>query len=381
MTSFLRRSALVWAAVLLVVLVGAFRPETPVIGFAGSFVTGQYPLHAAIAAVLGILIGLAARKAGAPVVGWATATVALAVTVGMVTVLAAQGRAAAGEGVRLDWTSALTGIGQPSGNPDRTVEYAPGRSMDLYLPAGPGPHPTMVWTHGGSWTSGDRTDRTAMHRWLADRGWAVAAIDYRFPPPEPIGREQQRDVACAVDRIRSGAEGELDPGRLVLGGQSAGATLALGAASGLLDGTLACSEAPAAFGGTGPADAPPPAPGPPPVGVVAFHPPVDLTLIDPGLQQTLLGGAAADAPGLLRLLSPAEQVRPELPPTLILLGSADHYVFPDRVVAYDAELRAAGVPGRLVTVPYADHVFDRPFGSPGAQLAREAVLRFLTDPG
>lgn len=378
MTSFLRVFALVWSAALLIILVGAFRPETPVLGLAGSFVTGQYPLHVALAAVLGILIGLGVRRAGAPFTGYATMTVALATVIGMVTVLAAQGRAASDEGVRLDWTAALTALGQPPGEPDRTVQYAPGRELDLYLPSGPGPHPTMVWMHGGSWVRGDRDDRTALHRWLADRGWAVAAIDYRLPPPEPVGRDQQRDVACAVDWVRAHTGDDLDPAQLVLAGQSAGATLALSTASGLLDGTVACSEAPAASGGTGPADAPPPTPGPPPVGVVGFHPPVDLSLIDPDLQRTLLGGAAADAPGLMRLLSPSQQVRPGLPPTLLLLGSADHYVDPGRVTAYDAELRAAGVPGRLVTVPYADHVFDRPFGSPGAQLSREAVIRFLS---
>lgn len=385
MTSFLRVLGPAWSAVLLVVLVGAFRPETPVLGLAGSFLTGRYPLHVALAAVLGILLGLAARKAGAPLVGYATATVALAAVIGMVAVLAAQGRAAAGEGVRLDWTAALTRVGQPSGEPDRTVEFAPGRELDLYLPSGPGPHPTMVWVHGGSWVGGERDDRTTMNRWLADRGWAVAAVDYRLPETgwgaadaAPVGRDQQRDVACAVDWVRAHPGTELDPGRLVLAGQSAGATLALGTTSGLLDGTLACSEAPAAYGGTGPADAPPPVPGPPPIGVVAYHPPVDLALVDPDLQQTLFGGAAADAPGLMRLLSPSEQVRPGLPPTLLLLGSADHYVHPERVTAYDAELRAAGTPGRLVTVPYADHVFDQPFGSPGAQLTREAMIRFLS---
>ncbi|GAA1402672.1 hypothetical protein GCM10009613_62990 [Pseudonocardia kongjuensis] len=381
MTSFLRALALLWAAVLLFVLVGAFRPETPVAGFAGSFVTGQYPLHLALAAVLGILFGLAARSAGARFSGYAAATLSLAAVVGMVTVLAAQGRAAAAEGVRLDWTAALTEIGQPAGDPDRSVEFTEGRALDLYLPSGPGPHPVLVWVHGGSWVRGDREDRTALNRWLADRGWAVAAVDYRLPPPEPVGRDQQRDVACAVDWIRANAGGELDPGRLVLAGQSAGATLALSTTSGLLDGTLACSDAPASAGGTGPADAPLPAPGPPPAGVVAYYPPVDLALIDPDLQQTLFGGPAADAPGLMRLLSPSEQVRADLPPTLLLLGSADHYVYPDRVAAYDRELRDAGVPGRLVTVPYADHVFDRPFGSPGAQLTREAVIRFLTGVG
>lgn len=381
MSWFLRVVALVWTAVLLIVLVGAYRPQTPVAGFAGSFVTGWYPLHATVLAVLAIALGMLVRRAGMPATGYLTAVVGLAATIGLVGVLAAQGRAAAGEGVRLDWTAALTGVGQPSGSPDRTVEFAPGLAMDVYLPSGPGPHPTMVWIHGGSWTGGDREDRTTLHRWLAERGWAVASVDYRLPPPEPVGRDQQRDVACAVERIRSGAEDGLDPSRLVLGGQSAGATLALGVASGLDDGTLACSTAPAAAGGTGPADAPSPAPGPPPLGVVAYHPAVDLTTIDPSLQRTLFGGPADAAPGPVRLLSPAEQVRPGLPPTLLLLGSADHYVSPERITAYDRELRAAGVPGRLVTVPYADHVFDRPFGSPAAQMTRETVIRFLTGLG
>lgn len=372
MITFLRVLALVWSAVLLVVLVGAFRPQVPVVGFAGSFVTGWYPLHATLAALAGIVLGLAARRAGMPVTGYLTAGVAVAATIGLVAVLAAQGRAAAAEGVRLDWTAMLTVVGQPSGDPDRTVEFAPGRAMDLYLPDGPGPHPTVVWVHGGSWVRGDREDRTALHRWLAERGWAVASIDYRLPPPEPVGRDQQRDVACAVDRIRAGLDGRLDPSRLVLAGQSAGATLALSVASGLDDGTLACSGAPGA---------PPPTPGPAPVGVVAYYPVVDLTTIDPSLQRALFGGPAAGAPGLVRLLSPVEQVRPGLPPTLLLLGSADHYVDPGRVAAYDRALRAAGVPGRLVTVPYADHVFDRPFGSPGAQLTREAVIRFLSGSG
>ena len=171
MTSFLRILAWVWAALLLVVLVGTFRPETPGIGLAGSFLSGAYPLHVALAAVLGILFGLAARAAGARFTGVATAVLALAAVVGSVTVLAAQGRAASAQGVPLDWTATLTELGQPDGRPDRSVEFAPGRTLDLYLPTGAGPHPTMVWVHGGSWTSGDRGDRPALNRWLAERGW------------------------------------------------------------------------------------------------------------------------------------------------------------------------------------------------------------------
>jgi hypothetical protein len=37
------------------------------------------------------------------------------------------------------------------------------------------------------------------------------------------------------------------------------------------------------------------------------------------------------------------------------------------------------VPGRLIEVPHADHVFDYPFGSPGAQATRPAVAAFLAE--
>jgi len=79
----------------------------------------------------------------------------------------------------------------------------------------------------------------------------------------------------------------------------------------------------------------------------------------------------------VRASSPTDLVCPDLPPTLVVLGSADHFVFPDLVRGYDRALRDEGVPGRLLEVPHADHVFDYPFGSPGAQLTRPAVAAFL----
>jgi len=267
----------------------------------------------------------------------------------------------------MDWASALTVLRQPDGHPDRTVEYTPGRSLDVYLPPGPGPHPVVVWLHGGSWVRGERTDRTALNRWLADRGHAVLAVQYRLPPPSPAGEDQRRDVACAVAWARTHAtELGLDADRVVLAGQSAGATLAMNTASGLVDGSLRCPGGPRL---------------PAPAGVVAYYPPVDLRLIAPALQDALFGGPADRHPDVVRALSPVDHVRPGLPPTLLLLGAADHFVYPEQVIAYDRRLRAAGVPGRLLVVPHADHVFDYPFGSPGAQITRPAVARFLDELG
>lgn len=40
----LRPGAIALTLALAVVVVGAFRPRTPLVGFVGSFVTGQYPV-------------------------------------------------------------------------------------------------------------------------------------------------------------------------------------------------------------------------------------------------------------------------------------------------------------------------------------------------
>jgi len=64
---------------------------------------------------------------------------------------------------------------------------------------------------------------------------------------------------------------------------------------------------------------------------------------------------------------------------MLVVGAADNFIRADLVRAHDAALRAAGIPGRLLQVPYADHVFDHPYGSPGGQIARPAVLAFVRE--
>jgi len=353
-----RTVGVVWLLGVLVVAVGTYAPRLPVIGFLGSFVTGQYPLHAALAAALGVGLGALTWGLGARD-GLVTAATALVATVALAAVLVTQSR-----GTRIDWWAALTVVGQPDGHPDRTEQYAVdelGRPLhlDLYRPAGPGPHPVVVWVHGGSWVRGERDDRTALCRWLADRGHAVVAVTYRLPPPAPVGEGQRRDVASAAAWAAAhAAEEDLDPDRIVLAGQSAGATLALSTTAGILAGDL---------------------PAPRPRAVVAYYPVTDLRAVDRSLQDAVLGGPAAQHRRATRAASPADLVRPDLPPTLLVLGSADHFAFPERVRAYDRDLRAADVPGRLVEVPHADHVFDFPFGSPGAQATRPQVAAFLAD--
>jgi acetyl esterase len=55
------------------------------------------------------------------------------------------------------------------------------------------------------------------------------------------------------------------------------------------------------------------------------------------------------------------------PPTLILVGEADHLVPVDGTYGFADRAGAAGAEVELVALPYADHVFDVRQGSIGQQ--------------
>jgi acetyl esterase/lipase len=128
-------------------------------------------------------------------------------------------------------------MGQVVAKPDARIAYgpAPSQVVELFLPKGKGPHPVVVLLHGGCWlkefeglpqTSGVAAD-------LAKRGLAVWNVEYRRLGEPGAGYPGTfLDVAAAVDRIRTEAKRyDLDPGRVVAAGHSAGGHLALWAAA------------------------------------------------------------------------------------------------------------------------------------------------------
>jgi acetyl esterase/lipase len=110
------------------------------------------------------------------------------------------------------------------------LEYAPGTGrdgrFDLVVPDSPGPHPLVVWLHGGGWHFGDKADALPYLEHLATRGFAGAAVNY---PRAPRARypEAPRQANEAVRHlVAHAAEYGIDPDRIVLAGDSAGAQLA-----------------------------------------------------------------------------------------------------------------------------------------------------------
>ena len=221
-------------------------------------------------------------------------------------------------------------------------------TLDLHLPAAL-PAPVVVFVHGGGWRLGSRraftpglTDAQSFGL-ITAAGFAVAAIDYRLSGealfPAPVD-----DVVAALAWVReSGAAHGLDPSRVVLWGESAGAHLASLAAFADPDGVR---------------------------GVIDWYGPADLTTLgrqldpehpdaqddDPESREAgLIGGAVSARLEQARAASPALQVPAGAPPFLVAHGTADTAVPFAQSEAFAAALRAAGGQVELVPVPGADH--------------------------
>jgi acetyl esterase/lipase len=114
----------------------------------------------------------------------------------------------------------------------RGIEYArhDGASLlgDLYLPGEAGRYPVLVAVHGGGWQLGSRESYRHWGSWLAARGYALLAVDYRLSKPrEPSFPDAVNDIRAAVRFVRREGTGlEVDPARVALIGDSAGAHLA-----------------------------------------------------------------------------------------------------------------------------------------------------------
>jgi acetyl esterase/lipase len=114
----------------------------------------------------------------------------------------------------------------------RGIEYArhDGISLlgDLYAPGDAGKYPVLVAVHGGGWQLGTRDSYRHWGPWLAARGYALFAIDYRLSKAhEPSWPGAVHDVRAAVQFVKGEGEAlNLDAGRVALVGDSAGAHLA-----------------------------------------------------------------------------------------------------------------------------------------------------------
>jgi len=99
---------------------------------------------------------------------------------------------------------------------------------DLYLPTGKGLHPALVCLHGGAWLRGSQRQYKSWGPWLAQRGYAVVAVDYRLSSQiSPAWPGVWEDVCRAFDWLNTQAASlNVDTAKLATIGDSAGAHMA-----------------------------------------------------------------------------------------------------------------------------------------------------------
>lgn len=237
----------------------------------------------------------------------------------------------------------------------------------------PGPHPTVIFIHGGGWMSGTRTHAFLnILPWL-EMGWNVVNIDYRLAPewPAPAAVE---DCLCALRWVAANAARyRVDPARIVVTGDSAGGHLAL--MTGMTPAGAGLDQACAS-------DAQKPAATPGVAAIVNWYGITDVADILEGKNRQGYAvrwfTGAANPAELAPRVSPLTYVRPGLPPIMTIHGDADPTVPYSHAVRLREALDKAGVPNAFISVPGGRHG-----GFPVAEQLRvwTAIREFLAKHG
>jgi acetyl esterase/lipase len=247
----------------------------------------------------------------------------------------------------------------------RTISV-PAAGHEIPVRVIPATDPTAVFVHchGGGWTIGSAAAQdAALERIVASTGMTAASIDYRLAPehPYPAGLDDcERVTRWLVEH----AAAELGSGRLLIGGESAGANLALCTA------LRVTRDRPGALSA-----------------VALYYGNYDVTMT-PSQRQSETGvlitrgslewfydqyvpdRGRRDDPDI----SPLYADLHGLPPVILAVGTADSLV--DDTMFLASRLLAAGVDTELVVVPGGEHAFDMA-PLPECQEAVAAVDAFL----
>ena len=207
------------------------------------------------------------------------------------------------------------------------------------------PNPTLVYFHGGGWVQGSKEASSLTFLPFLDMGWNVVNVEYRLAKVS-LAPAAVQDGLCALRWVyRNAKEYNVDTGRLVVMGNSAGGHLAL--TTGMVPASAALDSL---------------CPGTEDLKVAAVINWYGITDVE-----ELLGGpnernfavawlgGMGNRVAIAKRVSPLTYVRAGLPPIISIQGDADPVVPYTQNVRLHQTLEQAGIRNQLVTVPGGKH--------------------------
>lgn len=235
--------------------------------------------------------------------------------------------------------------------------------LDIYLPEKGGPkYKVVVAIYGSAWMANNAKGMAYMSigRPLTDAGFAVVCINHRSSADAKFPA-QIHDVKAAIRFLRANADKyKLDTSFVGITGFSSGGHLS--AMAGVTNGRKDCTEGQTTIdvegtvggnaGFSSSVDA-----------VVDWFGPVDMAHMEDCVtvkdahspEAALIGGAPADNPDLVALVSPISYVTASCPRFLLFHGDADNVVPYCQSVYFAEKLKDYGRLADFVTVPGGQH--------------------------
>jgi len=99
-------------------------------------------------------------------------------------------------------------------------------TADIAVPFGVGPHPVLVYFHGGGWTMGSPKTHLRVGREFAAAGYLTVNVDYRRAPKHRFPAAFDDCLFATQWAVENATRYGGDPKRVAVGGDSAGGNLA-----------------------------------------------------------------------------------------------------------------------------------------------------------
>ncbi len=244
---------------------------------------------------------------------------------------------------------------------EKNIELRPGLCADIAVPKSAGPQPVVIYLHGGGWAFGSPTSHRKLGMQFAEAGYLTIILDYRLAPEHPFPAALNDSVLAIEWATDNAHRWNGDGRRIAIGGDSAGANLAVSALTSSAPELRSLVRAAVLF-----------------YGAYDLKATAARTRSLPGLQQqlsTYVSGIESmfDDPRV----SPVKAVAPgRLPPCFIIGAGDDTWCLADSL-ALSESLSAAASPYELHVMEGMPHGFMQMSTLEGCRAAMRLMWDFL----